>query len=142
MSCRLRCRRFYMLRTLAAVFVIAVCCSTVRADLDPEQNKPYNLQVILHFAEHRWLTPVFQIQVQRQLKDSLQVSLGNLARVQIVTNSPLIKDVEKQGGLQNALDRWHQLGDAKQHFLTIGFANGRYEIEGRQFDGFTGLPSP
>src|SRR5205085_11722736 len=32
--------------------------------------------------------------------------------------------------------------DTKTHFLLIDFVDGRYEIQARQHDGFTGLASP
>src|SRR5262249_26277832 len=34
------------------------------------------------------------------------------------------------------------LSDTKLHFVLIDFVNGLYEIQARQYDGFTGLASP
>jgi hypothetical protein len=131
-----------MMRPLLAVFVLATWAATAPAALDPESTTPFDLQVVLQFAEHRLLTPVFQTQVKRELRDSLQASLGNLARVQIVDKPALFKEIDANGGLEHALDTWHFLSGAKLHFVRIDFANGRFEIEARQYDGFTGMASP
>jgi hypothetical protein len=111
-----------------------------RGALDPESNKPYHLQVILHMAPNRVFTPVFRDQVHRQLHDSLQAALGDLAQVEVRSDQPLPKDVASKG-LQ-ALDDDTNLSHQKIHFVLINFDNGRYEIEARQHDGFTGLSSP
>ncbi len=39
-------------------------CIPARAQLDSELDKPYRLQVVLHIADNRFLTPIFQEQVQ------------------------------------------------------------------------------
>jgi hypothetical protein len=112
-----------------------------RGAQDPEINKPYHLQVVLHVAPNRLLTPIFRDLVQRQLRDSLQAALGDLAQVEIVPDHPLLKEVESKG-LQSALDGYTVLSDTKTHFVLVDFVNGRYEIQARQHDGFTGLSSP
>jgi hypothetical protein len=115
--------------------------SFARAALDPEIDKPYRLRVVLRIADNRLLTPVFRERLQRELQDSLQDALGDLAQVQIVHRHPLLKEIETRG-LQAALDNYSALSDTKTHFVLIDFLNGRYELQTRQHDGFTGLPSP
>jgi hypothetical protein len=115
--------------------------SLAGAALDPQIDKPYHLQVVLRIARNRLLTQVFRDQVERQLQDSLQGALGDLAQVEIVHEHPLLKEVEAKG-LQAALDGYSALSETKTHFVLIDFVNGRYEIQARQHDGFTGLASP
>jgi hypothetical protein len=115
--------------------------SPARAQLDPGLQKPYQLHVVLHFAEHRFLTSTFQDQVERQLHDHLQLTLGKLAKVQIFRDHPLLGEVRTRG-LQQTLDGWDDLSDIKTHFVLIDFVKGRYEIRARQHDGATGLSSP
>jgi hypothetical protein len=130
-----------MFRYVVAAFLLASCGAAGGAELNPETDKPYSLQVVLQIAEHRIFTEPFREQVRRELQDSLQAALGNLARVEVGTKHLRLAEIEAKG-LQRALDGWHFLSDEKIHFVRIGFANGRYEIEARQYDGFTGLPSP
>lgn len=128
-------------RLLVLLSLILFPTSLARAALDPETEKPYQLQVVLRMAENRVLTPVFRDLVRRQLGDSLQAALGDLAHVEIVSEHPLVKDIETRG-LQRALDGYSALSDTKTHFVLIDYVNGRYEIRARQYDGFTGLASP
>jgi hypothetical protein len=126
---------------LALLCALCVLCGKSAAALDPETDKAYRLQVVLRIAEHRLLTPVFQDQIRRELRDSLQAALGDLGRVELVRDHSLLKEVEAKG-LQQALDAWNVLSDTKVHFVLIDFANGRYQIQARQYDGLTGLASP
>src|SRR5262245_38287619 len=86
--------------------------------LEPGFDKPYRLQIVLHIAENRFLTPVFQDQVERDLRDRLQLDLGALARVEIVRTHPLLRAIEARG-LENALDGSDMLVDVKTHFVLI-----------------------
>src|SRR5260370_27403067 len=124
---------------LVSFFLIPV--SLARGALDPETDKPYRLQVVLRIAENRLLTPVFRDLVERQLRESLQAALGDLASVEVVRQHLLLKEVEAKG-LQAALDGYSVLSDTKIHFVLVDFVDGLYQIQARQHDGFTGLASP
>ena len=126
---------------LLAILLLGAGTTPGRADLDPEANAPYKLQIVLRLAEHRLLTPVFREQVRRELRDSLQAGFGNMAQVDVVDKHPLLKEVEEKG-LQRVLDGWHKVEDAKTHFVLIDYIDGRYEVRARQFDGYTGMASP
>jgi hypothetical protein len=130
-----------MPRKFLAIAALALCSTAVRADLDPETDSPYHLQIILRFARHPVLTDVFRDQVKREVRDNLRAALGNLARVEVTPNHPLLKEVESKG-LQHALDGWNFVANGKLHFVFIDFVNGRYEIQTRQYDGLAGLASP
>jgi hypothetical protein len=126
---------------ISAIILLLPCAPHLRADLDPEIKKPYQLTVVLRIAQHRLLTPIFRKQVHRELEDSLQAAYGAFARVEVVTDNPRLKEVE-QKGLQQALDGWHFVDDVKLHFVFIDFVEGAYEIRSRQYDGSAGLASP
>jgi hypothetical protein len=129
-----------------AVLLLAAACSLLPAGraaaqgLDPGANKPYHLRVVLGIAEHRLLTPIFQEQVQRELGDSLQAALGDLATVEVVREHPHLKEA-MHDGLQQSLDNWRDLEDVKTHFVLINYVNGDYEILARQHDGLTNQAS-
>jgi hypothetical protein len=119
----------------------SVLASPGAARFDPESHKPYELQVVLHMANHRLLTPVFQNQVERQLRDSLQAALGDLAHVQVTRAHPLLRDTLNKG-LEHAFEDWRSSDERKTHFVFIDFADAGYGVQARQYDGFTGLTSP
>jgi hypothetical protein len=123
---------------LAALLVFG---SPAARALDAELNRPYHLQVILDLGGERGLTPVFADRVQRELHDILQTELGELARVEVVRDHPLLKDVRARG-LEIALTAFHRVSDTKTHFVRIRQQGGRYEIQARPFDGLTALPGP
>jgi len=112
----------------------------------PFSRDPYRLQVVLRVAPHRLLTPVFKEQLQRELRDSLQGAFGKLAAVEVVTEHPLLKDIDTRG-LQSVLDGSEKDKAAgttpvKTHFVLVDFVDGQYEIQAGQQDGLTGLATP
>jgi len=135
-------RPAFALPVFLGCLICALCASgKLAAALDAETNKPYHLQVVLHFSGHRSLTETFKKQTKRELRESLQAALGDLAVVDVVDDHPLLKRVQTSG-LRAALDSWNFLSDEKLHFLFIDFVDGQYEIQSRQYDGFVGLASP
>jgi vacuolar-type H+-ATPase subunit D/Vma8 len=128
-----------------AVILSALCwlslASPSRAALEPETNEPYSLQIVLQVAPHRTLTPAFRTQLARELRDGLQIAFGDLARVELVNDHPLLKEIEARG-LQAVLDGWKEVSPRKTHFVRIDFADDRYQIEAGQHDGLTGLAGP
>src|SRR5438067_1118494 len=122
------------------VYLCLSVASPARAALDPELKTPYQLRVVLHIADHRALTPVFQQQLQRELAGQLQLTYGPLARVEVVRVHRLLKDIRARG-LQ-ALDDWGELSGFKTHFVLVDYADGCYRLQARQHDGMTGMASP
>src|SRR5262249_52903498 len=45
-------------------------------------------------------------------------------------------------GLRQALDGWEKLDDTQTHFVQIDIEDGRYEIQSRHHDGYSGLSGP
>src|ERR1700726_4351742 len=106
-----------MTRGRWAIVLLGLCVTgTARAQLDPELDKPYRLQVVVHVADNRFLTPIFQEQVRRNLRDQLQISLGALAQVEVTSTHPLLGEIEAKG-LQTGLDGWEQISGQKTHFV-------------------------
>ena len=129
--------------TFAYAICVPLCfaaASAARADLDAGPKTSYHLRVILHVAENRLLTPIFQQQLQNELHDNLQLSYGPLARVEVVRVHRLLKDIRARG-LQ-ALDDWDEVDGVKTHFVLLDYADGHYRLQARQHDGLSGLASP
>jgi hypothetical protein len=125
---------------LALLPALALLVPAGAAGGDAELNKPYELQIVLHVGQHPWLTDVFRDRVGRELRDSLQAALGDLARVSVVIHHPRLKDVVERG-LDRALDGWAERSGIKTHFVLVDFVGTHYEIQARQHDGLTGRPS-
>ncbi|MFN4261590.1 MAG: hypothetical protein ACK4RK_20085 [Gemmataceae bacterium] len=129
----------YVNSSLVIIFLLNV--SSVQAALDAEADKPYQLRIVLDVAPHRLLTPVFQGQLRRELRDGLQAALGKMGEVEVVTSHPLLPDIRAKG-LQTVLDGWKDVDGVKTHFVLIDMVDGQYTIQTGQHDGLTGLSSP
>ena len=134
---RLVCQIFLAWLIMAS----AALAQPVSGRLDPEMDKPYRLQVVVHVADNRFLTPLFQEQLLNGVRDRLRLALGALAKVEVTTAHPLLADVAAKG-LETGLDNWDQLTGTKTHFVFVDFIAGTYSLQARQFDGMTGLASP
>jgi hypothetical protein len=121
--------------------LLALLPCVARAHLDPETKKPYQIQVVLHIAENRFLTPLFHDQVERDIQAELQLTFGPLANVEVVRQHLLLRDVLSKG-LQQALDGWGALSDRTTCFVLIDYASGEYRVQSRLHDGMSGLASP
>src|SRR5262245_30544004 len=111
------------------------------ADLDPGSRTPYEVRVVVHFADHRALTPIFRDQLERDLRGELALALGDIAKVEITRQHPLLREVLDKG-VQQALDGWQALSERTTCFVLIDYADGEYRVQIRQHDGMTGISSP
>jgi hypothetical protein len=118
--------------------------------LDPELTAPYKVQVVLHVAPNRLLTPIFREQLRRDLQQGLQAALGAMGEVEVFDldkvpadkQEPLWKEVAAKG-LQAGLDGPGKGTSAvKTHFVNVDYVDGYYELQARQYDGLTGMASP
>jgi hypothetical protein len=108
---------------------------------DPEMSKPYKLQIVLRFSDHRDLTRVLKEKVERELSDNVRAAFGDLVQVEVTRTHPRLKDVEERG-LQ-ALDTWKDVDNVKTHFVLVDYVdNTYYDIRAKQHDGYTGQTSP
>lgn len=122
---------------LAAAWALGLCGEATAA----AAKAPYKLRIVLHFARHRLLTPVFRERVESELRDGLQAALGDLAEVTVVRTHPRLDDAVGRG-LQKALDGWNERSEYKDHFVFVSYAGVNYEVRARQHDGPTGQVSP
>jgi hypothetical protein len=136
-SCQLSVGSWQFVVALLWAIVPQAAC----AQLDPEVDKPYRLQVVVRVADNRFLTPIFQEQLRGSLRDQLQLALGPLANVEVTSTHPLLGEIETKG-LDTGLDGWEQISEQKTHFVFVDFAAGIYTLKARQYDGMTGLRSP
>jgi hypothetical protein len=113
--------------------------SMAHAASEADADKPYKVQLVLHFSEHRMLTKAFRAKVERELHDDLQAALGEMGQVEVVYEHPKLNEIMEKG--PGVLDNWRDLDGVKTHFVLIDFKDGQYEIQARQHDGYTGLAS-
>jgi hypothetical protein len=132
-----------MIRTILAVTTLLCGSAALAAPADTEAARPYQLKIVLHIGKHKQLTSVpFRDRLEREIRDSMQAALGDLASVSITYNHPRLKAIGAEG-LERALLSWKDQTDAKTHFLSIGKNDkGEFEVQARQFDGFTGMFGP
>jgi hypothetical protein len=109
--------------------------------LDPGAKTPYDVQVVLHIVENRFLTPLFQDQLQKDVQSRLQTALGKMGKVQVARTHRLLADIEAQG-LGPVLDGWDELTGQRTCFVLLDYAAGSFRLAVRQHDGLTALPTP
>jgi len=137
-----------MVRCLVTAAVLFAVAAPAQAQLDPETRTPYLWRVVLKAQPHPLLSGSFREQLKRDLAAALQPALGSLGTVEVVDLDDVPRD--KWDALWQqfddkgfaALDSTRDLTTAKTHFLKLGYADGQYHLESRQYDGFTGLASP
>jgi len=118
--------------------IFTMFCAPAFAGYDSDADKPYKVQLVLRFAEHKQLTPAFKDKVERELLNSLQGALGEMGEVEVLHEHPKLKEIEEKG-LERVLDSWRDLTGVKTQFVLIGFKDGEFDIQARQHDGYTGL---
>ncbi len=132
------CGRGFLL--VSSLYSLCLCGESSAA-LDPEIDKPYQLTVVVQVAQRPPLTAAFGDRVRHELRDSLRAAIGDLGRVEVTDQHPLLKDALTKG-LEPTLQAWKEVSDQKTHFVLIDFVDGQYEIQAGQHDGLTGLSSP
>ena len=135
-------------RTLAAVVVVLSAAPPAPAQLDAEPKQPYQWRVVLTAKPHPLVTPEFRERVKRDVVAALQTGLGPLGTVEVIDLAELPRDKWEPLWQQfddkgfAALDAPRDLTGAKTHVLRVEYRDGRFHLETRQYDGFTGLSSP
>src|SRR5262249_36521231 len=135
------CNLQFAMILMASVVGLLTLASPPCLAIDPEMARPYKLQVVLRFSDHRDLTPVLKEKVERELRDNVGAGSGAVVQVEVTRTHPRLKEIEEKG-LQ-ALDSWKDVTGVKTHFVLIDYVdNTFYEIKARQHDGYTGQVSP
>src|SRR5262249_37846548 len=129
------------LRISMILLLVALSTSSARAELDAGAKKPYQLQVVLQIGNNRVFTPLFQEQVQRDVQNQLKIAFGDLARVQVRRNHPILREVEAKG-LSAAVEGWDVLSEQTTHVVLLDYVAGVYLIGTRFHDGATGQAGP
>lgn len=134
--------------TLSAILAVGFVLPLQAQGLDPESKTPYQLRVVVRTADHPTLTKHFRAEILKSVSSSLQAALGAIGTVEVIDlNSTPIEDRESlwklvdEKGLE-ALDGVNTGGVGKTHFISIDFADGKYEIRTRQHDGTCGFSTP
>jgi hypothetical protein len=128
------------LRAPIAILLLLAAAIPAQAALDPELKKPYQLQIVLHVADNRALTPLFQETLQRALGDQLRQSFGALAEVRVERTHPLLAEILARG-LEPVLDAWDHADSTQTHFVLLNYTAGEYRLQARGHDGMTGQPT-
>jgi tetratricopeptide (TPR) repeat protein len=108
-----------------------------RGAVDPELKKPYQLEVVLHLADNRALTPLFQEELAHALGDQLRQTFGALAQINVRRQHPLLSEIVAKG-LESALDGREQTSEIQTHFVLLDYKEGQYRLQTRAYDGMTG----
>ena len=130
-------RRF----SFCALLAFALALPQARASLEADTKKPYNLQIVLYVGANRVFTPLFQENLQRELANQLNMTFGDLARVEVTRSHPLLRDVETKG-LDSALEGIDALSERTTHFVLLDYSKGAYQIQTRFHEGLTGQAGP
>jgi tetratricopeptide (TPR) repeat protein len=135
-------------RVVLAAGVLLLAGGPALAQLDAEQKQPYLWRVVLETRPHPLITPEFRERLKRDVLAALQTGLGALGAVEVIDLEDLPRDKWEPlwGQFHDkgfaALDAPRDLTGAKTHFLRVEYRDGKFYLEARQYDGFTGLSSP
>ncbi len=125
----------------AALAMLARPTSIV-AQTEPVARQPYDVHVVVLLADHRFLaTELFQTQFPRDVAQQTRLALGDLARVDAAATHPLAEAIRRDG-LDAALDVHEEVSGRRTWFFLVHFSDGRFHLQGRFFDGLTGLAGP
>lgn len=130
-----------MQRLLLILFITLALAPCAHAQLDPATKKPYHFEVVLQIGANRVFTPLFQEQLQRDVRNQLKLLFGDLARIDVVRQHALFRDIESKG-LDAAIDGWDALSERSTHFVLLDYRAGAYQIQSRSHDGATAQASP
>lgn len=116
--------------------------SPIAAQPDSIGRHPYDLRLVFLLSDHRFLTTeLFQDQFPRELAQQTKAALGPLARVEVARSHPLAEAIRRDG-LDAAVDAHEEVSQQRTWFFTVAFRDGQFHLQGRFFDGLTGLPGP
>ena len=130
---------------------LVACSAGFAAPLDPEMQSPLTWRIVLNAETSDAIPAEFRKQFCRDLRMALatgfekqlcRVEVIDLAEVAPDSWEPLWKEFQKRGWPALENDSARVLDGRKTHFVKLGFQNGTYRLEARQYDGFTGLISP
>src|SRR6266851_2395700 len=84
-------------RALLLSSLCSLCLCGESFSADAEMAKPYKLQVVLRFSDHRDLTSVLKEKVERELRDNVRAAFGDLVQVDVTRAHPRLREIEEKG---------------------------------------------
>ena len=125
--------------TFLLIFFLTV--TRAAAQLDAHARDPYQITVVLDFADHAALTPLLADAVERQAGDQLRRLFGDLAQVSVVRRHPLIDRLahDDLAGLALSRSDFHSkelFSDASDtvFLFRIDYHDGFYRVGWRQIN--------
>ncbi len=106
----------------------------------------YEWTLALQWGESSQFSASYKETFARELQQSLKLSLGEIAKIEVVEASklaetPVTKAVSEKG--LSALDgTFPSNGTRKLHFVEINFVEGKFQVRSRQWDESIGMASP
>ena len=135
---------------VAGLWLITVLPLALGEELDAGISTPYQWRVAVDVVPHPLLNERFQQKIIQDVEAALTPALGDVGRVNVVNLRKLDVDVRTDLDKKYLEEGWpalerpefRDIGTVKSHYLRVSYRQGRYQLESRQHDGATGLPSP
>lgn len=136
------------MRWLAWLFIVGYAGAAPTVGLDREAKTAYQLRVVVRYGDHPTLTKTFRHELRKEVLTALQTGLGANGSVEVVDladlapeqRDPITKLVAEKG--LESLDTVNGVSAGKTHYITVDFADSKYELRGRQYDGTCGFVTP
>ncbi|HVA48394.1 MAG TPA: hypothetical protein VNH11_18655 [Pirellulales bacterium] len=124
---------------LACLMSVSLASVSLAAQVDAHARDPYQITVVLDFADHAALTPLLADTVERQTSDQLRRLFGDLAQVRVVRRHPLIDRLAHSDlselSLSHADFRSAELfhdADDTIFLFRLDYGDGFYRVSWRQ----------
>ena len=135
---------------VTGTLLVAAISFASAQELDSGLTTPYQWRIAVDVLPHPFLNERFQQRIVDDVEAALKPALGEVGRVSVVNlrtlDSTLQTELDKKYLEESfpALERpeFRSLNRVKAHYLRISYRQGLYQLESRQLDGSTGLPSP
>jgi hypothetical protein len=136
------------MRALSFFLILFLSSSAAAAGLDIEAKNAYQLRIIVKFGDQPTFTKAFRTELRKEVLTALQTGLGangsveaiDLADIAVAQRDPITKLVADKG--LEALDGVNSVTSGKTHYVTVDFAEGKYQLRARQYDGTCGFVTP
>jgi len=126
---------------IATLLLVLFAAGPLKAADESLVTRPANWEVVVGFAEHRFLTSTFQDHVREEIGDRLRATFGNAVELRVVGNDPLLPQLLARG-LGSPLDGLDQLTDRHRAFVLVRYKEGRYDIACRHYVGPAAMALP
>ncbi|MEI7686339.1 MAG: hypothetical protein WCL32_15070 [Planctomycetota bacterium] len=126
---------------VAVFWLFAIASPGIGQTLAPGRQ-PYSVHVVALLSEHRAVaTELFREQFPRDVAQRTERALGDLVKVDAALSHPLAETIRREG-LDAAVEGFEDVSPRRTWFLLVTYHEGQFRIQGRFFDGLSGLPGP